>query len=49
MMTTYSEVDEGFVFTPCDWCKNNPAVVVYKGWSVICKQCARIREIEDDE
>jgi hypothetical protein len=48
-MTILAETDTGFTYTPCGWCGKNKATVVYKGWVVICSQCARIREIEEDE
>lgn len=44
-----TETDTGFTYPLCDWCKVGKAIVVYKGWAVVCKQCAKIREIEDDE
>jgi hypothetical protein len=41
------ETEQGFVFTPCDWCKKNHAVVVYKSWILLCNKCY-LRQNDED-
>lgn len=36
-----NETDTGYTWVPCDWCKKNRAIVVYKSWILLCESCYR--------
>lgn len=36
-----NETDTGYTWVPCDWCKKNRAVTVYKSWTLLCEPCYR--------
>lgn len=42
-----TETDHGFTYTPCDWCKEGKAVVVYKTWILLCNDCYT-KQVDED-